>query len=293
MSFRSPPCALQPVNRFFHSCTECSLYPGRGSTVFFPPSTFTVWEKVPVVASNPLMARVQAVIQIPHGWCCAWVCKTLVVCWVTNRAENQVFPVTVSSQWSDPKVESQIFYGFLKNTSLKKKKLFSICASFVARDYSQHSFSTLVATTLYHSCSLEWTCKSIIKDTQIWGILNCIWAQAHEMNLSCYGLKSLIVTFPGCQTHTFGETLGFQLWFVLKVLKAVRLKYFVFFVSEWVNAFHSLFIHIVEWHYGNVSSSFHMLSFWPVDPSALHVQNPVKLPDNSSITLSINQSDLT
>lgn len=97
----------------------------RFNSFFFPPSTFTVWQKVPVVASNPLMARVQAVIQIPHGWCCAWVCKTL-VCWVTNRAENQVFPVTVSSQWSDPKVESQIFYGFFKNTSLKKKKLFSI-----------------------------------------------------------------------------------------------------------------------------------------------------------------------
>lgn len=37
MSLPSPPCALQPVNRFFHSGTEGSLYPGRALTVFFPP----------------------------------------------------------------------------------------------------------------------------------------------------------------------------------------------------------------------------------------------------------------
>lgn len=127
------------------------------------------------------MAHVQAVTQTPRD-CCDWVCEQLLVCWVTNRAENWVFPLTVSG----------LCFFFFINTSLKR--LFWICVSFVAWDCSRHSFSSPAATALCHSHSLGAHNK---RPCSGFGI----WAQ-HEMNLSCYSLKSLIMTLLGWDTYT-------------------------------------------------------------------------------------------
>lgn len=79
----------------------------------------------------------------------------------------------------------------------------------------QHLFSNVAATSLCYICCKEWICKSIMKDINLkysW-IIN--WARAHDMNLSCYGLKSLILTFPG--TADWACMLFFtSIWFTLR-----------------------------------------------------------------------------
>lgn len=137
-------------------------------------------------------------------------------------------------------------------------------------------------------------------------------------NLSCYDFKSLIMTLPGkadwaCMpfllpasdshshswTHShlgaFKCNFGFMM---LALVHKIKLNTYItffntsVFVSEWVNEFMSLLLHIVDWSW-EVSSNFHTLSFCPMDPTALHVQDPVMLLKHCRMTLPINQSHLT
>lgn len=158
---------------------------------------------------------------------------------------DRVQLLTVSSQWSDPKVESQflhfssVMFYYLNH---RKKAAFL----FLARDYSQHLFSTLVepqcaTVTLWNEVghpqqkTPNFRCPKLYLDWSTWEELVTLRFEFFDHDLCREGWLSMnAVWFTLAQLKRHA---AFN-WMCWHQYSSVRWKYFL--VSEWINAFNSL-----------------------------------------------------